>query len=51
MGQPAMPQYIGKMSVIMCSQSGICLHERVPMVKVWGYKIGQKILQIGKGGI
>ena len=52
-GWPALLPYIRKMcvSVAIRTQSGICLHERVPMVKIWGSskKIGlQKVVKIVK---
>ena len=37
-GWPALLPYIRKIhvSMVICTQSGIHLHERVPMVKIWG---------------
>ena len=37
-GWPASLPYIQKIrvSVVICTQSRISLHERVPMVKIWG---------------
>ena len=49
-GWPASLPYSWKIHVSMaiCPQSGIRLHERVPMVKIWGSSKNDRIQMTGK---